>query len=791
MKNKVFAMIIGTVIALAAVSVIIDASSGTASAASPYAPTDLEVDLGDKEITLKWKAPADSDPDSIYYAVHMNGERIETLDTGTEYLFKDLTAGNEYRLKVAAIYYGEGGEETEYFSDELTVRAITTPKAPQNLNTILGDGTITLKWNAPEFDGGDPITHYIIYKDGKLVTELVGDDDDEAVAKKIYTTSFTFTDLTIGEEYSFKVAAVNSAGDGIESEEVTDTPATRPGAPTDLQVECGEEGKSVKLEWIAPEDNGGSDIIGYNVYKDGKLLEDLTVVIDDDTATVTIEGLIPNTQYKFKVTAFNEVGEGKASNEEIIKTPVAPYIELGVEEGTVGPETSMDEDGIVKGTIYSIYYVWNGEEYVASLGTEVTIKGYHFADGSKTKVNVVVTIDGENYLVVKDYDTVATGYFEASFIFPTAPSGKYTITVSDTSEHDKDATADFTVIPGLIITKPVVTGPSVLEIVATGFPMDEYAVLLIDGTDALFGTNMQMQIWQFNEYGVLVNSMLGPMFKPGFVLPVLEAGDYNITLLSLGSEYYASRYVYVQNDIADLGTIIGEIISIKDGIATIQTDLGEVKVTLADLNSKILAINGDLITIQTHLGEVKVSLEDLNVKILDVDGKLVTIKTDLGTIEASLTDLNAKVVDVIDGIATIKTDLGTIEASLTDLNAKVVAIDGKLITIQTHLGEVKVSLEELDAKVVNVIDGIAKIETKLGNMTGKITSITDGIATIQTDLGEVKADVSKQSSLTADIASGDAPVTIDSTPTWIAAIMAVIAAVSAIGCLVILVRKLA
>jgi hypothetical protein len=329
--------------------------------------------------------------------------------------------------------------------------------------------------------------------------------------------------------------------------------------------------------------------------------------------------------------------------------------------------------------------MWNGEECVASLGTEVTIKGYYFADGSKTKVNVVVTINGENYLVVKDHDTDATGYFEASFIFPTAPSGKYTITVSDTSEHEKDATADFTVIPGLIITKPVVTGPSVLEIVATGFPVDESAVLLIDGTDALFGTNKQMEHWQFNEYGVLVSSM-GTIFKPGFVLPVLEAGEYEITLKSLGSEYYASSYVYVQNDIADLGTIIGEIISIKDGIAIIQTDLGEVKV--------------------------------------------------------SLEELDAKVVDVIDGIATIETDLGTIEASLTDLNAKVVAIDGKLVTIQT-------------------------------------------------DLGTIKADVSKQSSLTADIASGDAPVTIDSTPTWIAAIMAVIAAVSAIGCLVILVRKLA
>ena len=111
--------------------------------------------------------------------------------------------------------------------------------------------------------------------------------------------------------------------------------------------------------------------------------------------------------------------------------------------------------------------------------------------------------------------------------------------------------------------------------------------------------------------------------------------------------------------------------------------------------------------------------------------------------------------------------------------------------IQTDLGKVQASLADLNAKVVAVDGNIAMIQTDLGTITGEITSIDGDIATIQTDLGVVKADVSKQSSLTADIASGDTPVTIDSTPTWIAAIMAVIAAVAAIGCLVILVRKLA
>ena len=110
MKNKVFAMIIGTVIALATVSVIIDASSETASAASPYAPTDLEVDLGDKEITLKWKAPADSDPDGIYYVVYKNGS-IETRQV--RYLFTLKLGPN--MVQSCRYLHGEGGRRPSTF----------------------------------------------------------------------------------------------------------------------------------------------------------------------------------------------------------------------------------------------------------------------------------------------------------------------------------------------------------------------------------------------------------------------------------------------------------------------------------------------------------------------------------------------------------------------------------------------------------------------------------------------------------------------------------------------------
>ena len=82
-------------------------------------------------------------------------------------------------------------------------------------------------------------------------------------------------------------------------------------------------------------------------------------------------------------------------------------------------------------------------------------------------------------------------------------------------------------------------------------------------------------------------------------------------------------------------------------------------------------------------------------------------------------------------------------------------------------------------------------EASLADLNAKVVEIAGDVATIETDLGELRVDLSKQTSVTAGIASGETKVTVDSTPTWIAAVMAVIAAVSAIGSMVILVRKLA
>jgi uncharacterized repeat protein (TIGR02543 family) len=99
----------------------------------------------------------------------------------------------------------------------LTVRGpITTPSAPQNLDAEPSDGQVTLTWEAPASNGGAEITGYEVSKDNG-VTWVAADND----------SSHTFTDLTNGVEYTFKVRAVNIKGAGAEAS-VKATPQAAP-----------------------------------------------------------------------------------------------------------------------------------------------------------------------------------------------------------------------------------------------------------------------------------------------------------------------------------------------------------------------------------------------------------------------------------------------------------------------------------------------------------------------------------------------------------------------------------
>ena len=91
------------------------------------------------------------------------------------------------------------------------------PGAPTGLSAQAGDGSVSLSWTAPSFDGNSPITGYRVYRGtspaGETLLQSVGPG-----------TSFLDDTVTNGTTYYYKVSAENALGEGPQSVERSATP---------------------------------------------------------------------------------------------------------------------------------------------------------------------------------------------------------------------------------------------------------------------------------------------------------------------------------------------------------------------------------------------------------------------------------------------------------------------------------------------------------------------------------------------------------------------------------------
>ena len=121
---------------------------------------------------------------------------------------------------------GVGGiiYDTDKFLPISGVTVKAAPTAPQSFTAIPGDGQVTLSWEAPKDNGGDLITKYKVSKDDGVNWEDASSN-----------TGHTFTGLTNGTLYTFKVRAVNGIGEGEEAS-ATATPIEAPIPVTSIAV---------------------------------------------------------------------------------------------------------------------------------------------------------------------------------------------------------------------------------------------------------------------------------------------------------------------------------------------------------------------------------------------------------------------------------------------------------------------------------------------------------------------------------------------------------------------------
>ena len=92
----------------------------------------------------------------------------------------------------------------------------TAPDSPQNLTATAADGQVVLSWDAPQDDGGSPITDYEFRNVGR----------DPWTSTASTDTTHTVTDLVNGTTYVFEVRAVNRNGKSFASNRAEAVPTT-------------------------------------------------------------------------------------------------------------------------------------------------------------------------------------------------------------------------------------------------------------------------------------------------------------------------------------------------------------------------------------------------------------------------------------------------------------------------------------------------------------------------------------------------------------------------------------
>ncbi|MFW6012935.1 MAG: fibronectin type III domain-containing protein [Candidatus Bipolaricaulota bacterium] len=236
------------------------------------------------------------------FLIYRNGRELDTVSPNTtSYVDRDLEGESEYCYQVAA-FNEEGESELSSESCGETFKLIkteTTPSTPSELSAeASGPEEIELTWT----DNSDNEEGFRIYRNGSEL-DTVGSN----------TTRYVDDTVRPDTDYSYKVAAFNSAGESStsSSSRIT-TPENTPTRPGNLSLrDRGPE--EIELTWTDNSDNEE----GFRIYRNGSELD----TVGSNTTRYVDDTVRPDTDYSYKVAAFNSAGESSTSSSSRITTP--------------------------------------------------------------------------------------------------------------------------------------------------------------------------------------------------------------------------------------------------------------------------------------------------------------------------------------------------------------------------------------------------------------------------------------------------------------------------------------
>ncbi|XP_027861182.1 M-protein, striated muscle isoform X4 [Xiphophorus couchianus] len=287
----------------------------------PGKPRELQVTEATKNyVVLSWKPPGEKGLEGVMYYVEKcvsgtdNWQRVNTEIPvkSPRFALFDLAEGKSYLFRVRCCNSAGVGEPSEP-TEAITVGdKLDIPSAPGKVvPTRNTDTSVVVSWEASK-DVKDLVGYYI-------ECSIVGSDVWEPCNNKpVRATRFICHGLITGEQYVFRVRAVNAAGlsqfSPISEPVEVKAAIASPAPPYGITVlECVRD--AMVLSWKQPTFIGGADITGYFVdYREvvdgvpGKWHEANVKAVSERAYRVS--ELRENRKYQFQVRAANMAGVG-------------------------------------------------------------------------------------------------------------------------------------------------------------------------------------------------------------------------------------------------------------------------------------------------------------------------------------------------------------------------------------------------------------------------------------------------------------------------------------------------
>ncbi len=267
-------------------------------------PTNVRAeDITTTSITLKWTKVNGATGYSVRGFDSGNPDFIE-IGNVASHVFSGLTPGTAYSLNVFA-------RNPLTFSNLASVRAntlsTTAPGKPWGfVRTGRTMTSYSVRWN-----GSTGASAFKVQVDNGAVATLPAD-----------ARGHTFTGLTAGTSYTFKLFGSNNVGDSEVATIMDSTlaaPNNAPAAPTGLSA-SGITQTAITLSWTK-----SAGATAYKVQVDNG-----TVATLGDVATHTFTGLSAGTSYTLKVIASNSGGDSAAATVNASTLPNAPSAPTGL-----------------------------------------------------------------------------------------------------------------------------------------------------------------------------------------------------------------------------------------------------------------------------------------------------------------------------------------------------------------------------------------------------------------------------------------------------------------------------